>query len=128
MKAMPAITLVQTIAQFPRAMVLLFKLPLYESYESETREGPVFFQRYRCVFPSGSEVPGGFFGFLENHELSSRMGQTNLPKFVYLCKCHALRNPPQSMRLRRKQTKLLSILTTKKTMWYPEGLRGTLLH
>ena len=54
------ITLVQTIAQFPRAVVLLFKLPLYESYESFAREGPVFFQRSRCVFPSVSKVPGEF--------------------------------------------------------------------
>ena len=34
-----------------------------ESYKSFAREGPVFFQRSRCVFPSGSEVPGGFSDF-----------------------------------------------------------------
>ena len=57
--------MVQTIAEFPRAVVLLFELPLYESYESEAREGPVFFQKSKCVFPSVSEVPGGFFEFLK---------------------------------------------------------------
>ena len=32
MKARPAIALVQTTPQFPHAAVLLFKLPLYESF------------------------------------------------------------------------------------------------
>ena len=41
---------------------------------SFAREGPVFFQRSRCVFPSVSEVPGGFFKFLKNREFSPRMG------------------------------------------------------
>ena len=62
------IALVQTIAQFPHAVVLRVKLPLYESNESEAREGPVFFQRCRCVFPSVSEVSGGFFKFMKNRD------------------------------------------------------------
>ena len=37
MEARPAIALVQTIAEFPRAVVLLFKLPLYESLVSVLR-------------------------------------------------------------------------------------------
>ena len=69
----------------PLAVVLLYKLPLYESYESKAREGPVFFQMSKCVFPSVSEVPGGFLEFLENHDFSPRIGQTNLPKLVCTC-------------------------------------------
>ena len=60
MEARPAIALVQTTPQFPRVVVLLFKLSLYESYDSFAREGPVFFQRSKCVFPSVSKVPGRF--------------------------------------------------------------------
>ncbi len=78
MEAKPAIALVQTIAEFPRAVVLLFKLPLYESYESEAREGPVFFQRSRCMFSGVSEVPGRFFEFRENHDFSPRLGQKKI--------------------------------------------------
>ena len=32
-----------------------------------------FFQRYRCVFSTGSQVPGGFFKFMKNHDVSPRM-------------------------------------------------------
>ncbi len=53
-------TLVQTIAEFPHAVILLFKLPIYESYESFAREGQVFFPEVQmCVFEC--EVLGGFF-------------------------------------------------------------------
>ena len=48
---------------------------LYESYESEAREGPVFFHRSGCVFSSVAEVPGGFFKLMKNHEFSPCMGQ-----------------------------------------------------
>ena len=34
MEARPAIALIQTIAEFLRAVVLLFKLPLYESLKA----------------------------------------------------------------------------------------------
>ena len=85
MKAGYPIALVQTTPQFPRAVVLLVKLPLYESYESEAREGPVFFQRSKCVFPSVFEVPGGFFEILENHDFSSRMSQKKLAQTWFTC-------------------------------------------
>ncbi len=63
MEARPAITLVQTIAQFPRAVVLLYKLPLYELLKSFAREGPVFFQRSKCVSSIVYKVPRGFSDF-----------------------------------------------------------------
>ncbi len=36
---------------------------------SEAREGPVFFQRSRCVFLSVSQVLGEFFKFMKNHDV-----------------------------------------------------------
>ena len=68
----------------PHSVVLLFKLPLYELLESEAREGPVFSQMSKCVFPSGSEVPGGFLRFVINRDFSPRTGQKNLPKLFSL--------------------------------------------
>ena len=38
------------------------------------RSRQVFFQRSRCVLSSVSQVPGGFFKFMKNHDLSTRMG------------------------------------------------------
>ena len=52
---------------------ITLETPLYESHESEAREGPVFFQRSKCVFPSVSEVPGGFFRFVKNRNCSPRL-------------------------------------------------------
>ncbi len=51
----------------------------YRSTKSEAREGPVFFQRSRCVFPSVSKVPGGFFKFMKNRDFSPRLGPKNRP-------------------------------------------------
>ncbi len=50
MEARPAIALVQTIAEFTRAVVLLVNLPLYESYESVAREGLMFLSESSVVF------------------------------------------------------------------------------
>ena len=44
------------------------------------------------------------------------MGQKTRPILFHLSKCHALRNSPQSMRLRRKAAKLLCLLI-KKRFW-----------
>ena len=79
MEARPAIALISTIPQLSRVVVLLFKLPLYESHESFAREGPVFFQRSKCVFPSVSEVSGGFFKFMKNRDFEPCLGPKNHP-------------------------------------------------
>ena len=56
------------------APVLLWRSPLYESCDSFAREGPVFFQRSKCVFSSVSQVPRGFFKFMKNHDFSPHLG------------------------------------------------------
>ena len=44
------------------------------NFASFAREGPVFFQRSRCVVSSVSQIPGGFFKIMKNHGCSPRMG------------------------------------------------------
>ena len=62
------------------------------------------------MFPNMS-VLGGFFDFMENHDFSPHMGPKQLARTCFhLSKCHALGYPPQSMRLRRKEAKLLCLL------------------
>ncbi len=61
-----------------RTVYLLCTGMLYELYESEAREGPEFFQRSRCVFPSVFEVPGGFFKFMKNRGFEPGLGQKQI--------------------------------------------------
>ena len=46
---------------------------------SEAREGPVFFQKSKCMFSGVSEVPRGFLKFMKNSDFSPRLG----PKIVH---------------------------------------------
>ena len=48
------------------------------NFANFAREGPVFFQRSRCVFSGVSQVPGEFFKFMKNQDFSPRMGPNKI--------------------------------------------------